>query len=122
MRHPPNNRPLTDKILVLSHSDGWIEIYSEAWAKVCHVSLLDVPPGLEVAAERYAEVGMPPWARDIWVADHCAYQGQHERRTVRDEWDRVSDLLAFRALGALSQGGGRHERAGGRSYVRRQVG
>jgi hypothetical protein len=98
MTHAP-----TTRVLLVTHGDGWLEVYGAPGVTVHHATMPSVAATHETLAESIVEAELPRAYRDIYWPGNRRYCGMVERRTVSDEIARRVDLATYHALTAMGQ-------------------
>ena len=100
-RTPP---PRREKVLVVLHSDGWVEVYAERHIDVKVVQKLhtiDESAEMATLLDEYIETTIPKCYRDLYVPVKLRAQDQCRLITADQAADTLLDLYYLRELQKL---------------------
>ena len=101
---PTADRPARrerEKVLVVLHGDGYVEVFARPHVDVRVAQLLDVHVDDEPAAEEYLEVSLPACYRDLFWPCRLRAKGMVERISPQQELDAQRAVAAIRELRAI---------------------
>ena len=102
---PPGQRPAPrSKVLVVLHSDGWVEAYAEKNVDVHIVQRLHITNPANVhLADEYTESTIPRCYRDLYWPVKLRALGQCRRITAEQCLDKHLDLQLLREIRNLGE-------------------
>ena len=101
---PAADRPARrerEKVLVVLHADGYVEVFARPHVDVRIAQLLDVHLDDEPLAEEYLEVSVPACYRDLFWPCRLRAKGMVERVTAQQQLDAQRAVTAIRELRAI---------------------
>ena len=101
---PAADRPARrerEKVLVVLHADGYVEVFAGRHVDVRIAQLLDVHLDDEPLAEEYLEVSVPACYRDLYWPSRLRAMGMVERISPQQELDAQRAVAAIRELRAI---------------------
>lgn len=97
--HPNQHKP---RVLLVSHGDGYLEVFSDYPLSVYHATMPAVSPSGELKAEHAMEASLPKPFQRIFEPGYRRFATNVRTVTVEEAIQHQVDLAMWRALDALS--------------------